>query len=81
MEQEGAGNPHEFFEAVLQMMAVGDVEVQVNLCRLMLGAEHPTIRDAAVLMLFHPQAEVRSGVAQVLAEIDGQWLTRRACAD
>jgi len=75
LEREGAGTPHEFFEAVLQMMAVGDADVQVNLCRLMLGAEHPTIRDAAVLMLFHPQADVRAGVAQVLAEVDGQWLT------
>lgn len=75
LEQEGAGSPHEFFEAVLQMMAVGDVEVQVNLCRLMLGAGHPTIRDAAVLMLFHPQAEVRAEVAQVLTEVDGRTLT------
>ncbi|AMV70912.1 hypothetical protein JCM30471_27190 [Desulfuromonas carbonis] len=75
LEQDGAGTPHEFFEAVLQMMSVGDFEVQVNLCRLMLGAEHSTIREAAVLMLFHPQAEVRSGVAQVLAEVEGNRLT------
>ncbi len=75
MAAEGAGSPHEYFEAILPMMAVGDVEVQVNLCRLMLGAEPPTIREAAVLMLFHPQAEVRAGVAQELAGVDGQALT------
>ncbi|MDT8441211.1 MAG: hypothetical protein RQ723_06090 [Desulfuromonadales bacterium] len=75
MEAEGSASPHEFFEAVLQMMAVGDVEVQVNLCRLMLEVDHPIIREAAVLMLFHPQAEVRAGVAQTLAEVDGDRLT------
>jgi hypothetical protein len=75
LEAEGAATPHEFFETVLQMMAVGDAEVQVNLCRLMLEVEHPVVREAAVLMLFHPHAEVRAGVAQVLAKIDGQTLT------
>ncbi len=44
LEEEGAGTPHEFFEAILQMMAVGNVEVQVNLCRLMLG---PNTRRSA----------------------------------
>lgn len=75
LEEEGAGNPHEFFEAILQMMAVGDPEVQINLCRMMLKVPHPVVREAAVLMLFHPHAEVRSGVAQVIAEADGQALT------
>ncbi|MBE0504023.1 MAG: hypothetical protein IBX46_07810 [Desulfuromonadales bacterium] len=75
LEEQGTGNPHELFEAVLQMMAVGNAKVQVNLCHLMLGVDHPVIREAAVLMLFHPHAEVRAGVAQLLAEVDGRWLT------
>lgn len=75
LEAEGAGNPHELLDAVLQMMAVGDAEVQVNLCRLMLGMDHTVVRDTAALMLFHPQLEVRSGVAQVLAEVAGDRLT------
>lgn len=78
LEEEGAGNPHELFEAILQMMAVGDAEVQVNLCRLMLGVEHPVVRETAVLMLFHPQSEVRAGVAQVLAEVAGERFTPAA---
>jgi hypothetical protein len=75
LEAEGVGNPHELFEAILQMMAVGDAEVQTNLCRLMLEIEHPVMCETAALMLFHPQAEVRAGVAQVLAEVDGRCLT------
>jgi hypothetical protein len=78
LEEQGADNPHELFEALLQMMAVGDAEVQVNLCRLMLEMEHPVVREAAMLMLFHPQSEVRSGVAQVLAEVAGERVTPAA---
>lgn len=76
MEEEGERvTPHDLFEAILQMLAVGDTEAQTVLCRLMLGMAHPVIRQAAVLMLFHPQTEVRAGVAQVLAEVDGRCLT------
>jgi hypothetical protein len=78
LEEEGVGNPHELFDAVLQMMAVGDAEVQVNLCRLMLDMEHPVVRETAALMLFHPQSELRSGVAQVLAEVAGERFTPAA---
>lgn len=75
LEEQGIDNPHEFFDAILQMLAVGDAEVQVNLCHLMLDVDHPIIREAAVLMLFHPQPEVRTGVAQLLSEVDGRCLT------
>jgi len=78
LEEEGVGNPHDLLDAVLQMMAVGDAEVQVNLCRLMLNMEHPVVRETAALMLFHPQSEVRSGVAQVLAEAAGERFTPAA---
>lgn len=78
MAAEGADSPFELFDAVLQMMAVGDAEVQVNLCRLMLGVDHPVIREAAALMLFHPQAEVREEVAELLAGVNGEWLTPAA---
>ena len=75
LAEQGADNPHELYEALLQLLAVGDTEVQVTLCRLMLGVDHPVIREAAVLMLFHPQPEVRVGVAQLLSEVDGRYLT------
>lgn len=78
MAAEGADSPFELLDAILQMMAVGDVEVQVNLCRLMLGVDHPVIREAAALMLFHPQPEVREGVAEVLAGVNGECLTPAA---
>jgi hypothetical protein len=68
-------SPFEMLDAFLQMMAVGDAQVQVALCGAMFSAENPLIRETAALMLFHPQAEVRAGVAQVLAEVDGRCLT------
>jgi hypothetical protein len=78
MAAEGADSPFELLDAILQMMAVGDAEVQVNLCRLMLGVDHPVIREAAALMLFHPQAEVREGIAKVLADAAGEAFTPAA---
>jgi hypothetical protein len=68
-------SPFELFDAFLQIMAVGEAEMQVALCAAMLGAEDPMIREAAALMLFHPQAEVREGVARQLATADGRQLT------
>jgi hypothetical protein len=75
MVAEGADSPFELLDAVLQIMAVGDAEVQVKLCRLMLDIDHPVIREAAALMLFHPQGQVREGVADVLAGANGELLT------
>ncbi|MDF1579333.1 MAG: hypothetical protein P1P74_00990 [Desulfuromonadales bacterium] len=75
LEELESGSPFELFDAVLQMMLVGDSDVQVILCRHMLEVEHPVIREMAALMLFHPVAEVRSGVARQLAEVEGRFLT------
>jgi hypothetical protein len=74
-EELGLDSPFELLDAFLQMLAVGDAEVQVALCGTMLTAANPLIRDAAVLMLCHPQAEVRQGVALKLGQIDGPQLT------
>lgn len=75
LQQQGQGNAFMLFDAVLQLMAVGDAEVQANLCLLMLEMDSTLVRDAAVLMLFHPHAEVREKVAKLLSEIDGRCLT------
>lgn len=71
-------SPFELFDAFLQVMAVGDAEVQVALCGAMFGAENPMIREAAALMLFHPRIEVREGVALLLASIAGHRFTPEA---
>jgi hypothetical protein len=68
-------SPFELFDAFLQLMAVGAANVQTALCNELLVAENPLIRDMAALMLFHPQAEVRQGVAKVLAAQDGACFT------
>jgi len=75
LEQQKEATAFILFDAILQMMAVGDAEVQENLCRLMLDMEPALVRDAGVLMLFHPHAEVREKVVRLLAETDGRRLT------
>jgi hypothetical protein len=74
---EGMGLPSAFegMEAMLQLFGLADPEVQIALSGSMLAVGSPFIRDIVVLMLFHPDAEVRRGVAQLLADCDGHLLT------
>lgn len=78
LEDEGKITAFDFLDAILQMLAVGDVDFQVGICGMMLRMESPLIREAGVLMLFHPQADVRAGVAQEVSEIEGARLTSAA---
>lgn len=77
-EDMNLDSPFELFDAFLQSMAVGAADMQILLCAAMLDAENPLIRETAALMLFHPQAEVREGVAQNLAAVDGRQITPAA---
>ncbi len=65
----------ELVDSLLQMLAVGAAEAQIALCSILFFADQPIARDAAVLLLFHPHAEVRAGVAEFLAQADGQAFT------
>ncbi|MDT8334368.1 MAG: hypothetical protein RQ753_01595 [Desulfurivibrionaceae bacterium] len=70
-EEMGIDSPFELLEALLEMMAVGDPEVQIALGTAMYSAASPLIRDTAALMLFHPQAQVRAGMAAALCTVEG----------
>ncbi len=65
----------ELVDALLQMLAIGDATAQVTLCTQLFFADLPLARSAAVLMLFHPHANVRTGVAEFLAQTAGQNFT------
>lgn len=78
LDAEGRTSSFDFLDAILQTLAVGDVDVQIGICALMMQMESSMIREAGALMLFHPHAEVRAGVAQGLSEIDGERLTSAA---
>lgn len=71
----GLSSPFEGMEALLQLFALGDPGVQIALCGSLLSVGSPFIRDIALLMLYHPAAEVRQGVAELLAGCDGRQLT------
>ena len=64
-------SPYELLEILLQMTAVGDADIQVNLSGAMLRSGSAAIRDTVPLMLFHPLAEVREGMGQMLAAAEG----------
>lgn len=75
IEEMGLPSAFEGMEAMLQLFALGDPGVQIALCGSMLAVGSPFIRDIVVLMLFHPSAEVRRGVAELLAGCDGHLVT------
>jgi len=75
IEEMGLPSAYEGMEAMLQLFALADPEIQISLCGAMLAVGSPFIRDIVVLMLFHPAAEVRRGVAELLGESDGHLVT------
>ena len=68
----------ELVDALLQMLAIGNADVQVALCTHLFYADLPLARGAAGLMLFHPHAPVRAGVAEFLAQAEGAAFTPEA---
>jgi hypothetical protein len=74
-EEMGIDSPFELLEVLLEMMAVGDPEVQIALGTVMFSAGPPLVRDTAALMLFHPNAQVRAGMASALRMVEGGYFT------
>ncbi len=70
--ESGATSPFELVDMLLQMMAVGDREVQLEFYGRLFYSAHEIAREAAALMVFHPQQEVRQGVAELLAGAEGE---------
>jgi hypothetical protein len=75
LEEMGVDSPFELQDGLLEMMAVGDAEVQAAMAGEMLITDSPLLRDTAALMLFNPRAEVRAGVAHRLARVEGRHFT------
>ena len=71
LESMGLDSPFEGVEALLQLFALNEPEVQTALIAEMLGAENPLLREISALMLFHPDAEVRLGVSRLLPGLEG----------
>lgn len=68
IEEMGVGSPFEALENMLQILALGNPEMQTALCEKMLHAESTLVRDTAALMLLHPMPDVRLGVSCLLAD-------------
>ena len=75
MDELGVNSPFELVDVLLQMMAIGNTEVQLVLCEQMFYSDSTLAREAAMLMLFHPHEEVREGVADFLAGAEGEFFT------
>lgn len=67
IEEMGVNSPFEALENLLQLLALGDPEMQTALCDGMLKAKSALVRDAAALMILHPMPDVRQGVSHLLA--------------
>ncbi|NCP02514.1 MAG: hypothetical protein GW861_03935 [Deltaproteobacteria bacterium] len=67
----GLTSSFELVDTLLPIMAVGDWTVQLEFYRHLLFSAHEIAREAVALMVFHPQREVREGVADLLAGIEG----------
>lgn len=67
IEDMGVDSPFEALENLLQLLALGDPEMQTALCGEMLHADSTLVRDAAALMILHPMPDVRQGVSHLLA--------------
>ncbi|NOY12832.1 MAG: hypothetical protein GXP51_03845 [Deltaproteobacteria bacterium] len=75
LEELEINSSFELVDALLQMLAIGAADIQVALCSHLFFAKAPIARNAAVLMLFHPAENVRAGVAEFLAQVDGDAFT------
>lgn len=67
IEDMGVDSPFEVLENLLQLLAMGDPEMQTAMFGEMLQADSKLVRDAAALMILHPVSEVRLGVSQLLS--------------
>jgi len=67
IEDMGVNTPFEALENMLQLLALGNPEMQTALCGEMLQAGSVLVRDTAALMILHPIPEVRLGVSRMLA--------------
>ncbi|MFA7059271.1 MAG: hypothetical protein WC156_00450 [Pedobacter sp.] len=67
VEEMGVNSPFEALENMLQILALGDPEMQTALCGRMLNAKSALVRDVAALMILHPMPDVRQGVSHLLA--------------
>lgn len=67
IEEMGVNSPFEALENLLQILALGDPEIQTALCSGMLNAKSALVRNVAALMILHPMPDVRQGVSHLLA--------------
>lgn len=71
LDSMGLTSPYEGAEALLQLFALNEPEMQIALIAEMFSAENPLLREISALMLFHPDGEVRLGVSELLPTLDG----------
>ncbi|HJV34342.1 hypothetical protein [Geomonas sp.] len=71
----GVTSPFEGAEELLQLLVVDDAPMQNALIGEMLQSDDSLLRDIAVLMLFHNEPEVRLGVSETIATVEGTAIT------
>ncbi len=75
LDKQGISSAFELVDMLLQMMAIGDTEIQLELYRQMFYSNSTVAREAAALMLFHPHLEMREQIADFLANAEGEFFS------
>jgi len=75
IETMGLASPFEGVQALQELFALNEPQLQTALIAELLEAENPLLRDMSALMLFSPEPAVRLGVSQLLAAADGRHTT------
>jgi hypothetical protein len=75
VESMGLSSPFEGVQAILQLFALNEPQMQTALIGEMLCCENAMLREISALMLFHPEPEVRLGVSLLLSALDGRCVT------
>lgn len=75
LDSMGLTSPFEGVQALLELFTLNEPEMQTALIGEMLHAEDVMLREISALMLFNPEPEVRLGVSQLLAALDGSSIT------
>ena len=71
LEAMGLSSPFDGVQALLELFVMTEPDIQIALTGELLAADDAMLREIAALMLFNPEPEVRLGVSQIIAALDG----------
>jgi hypothetical protein len=75
LREMGCTDPYMALDLILEQTGLMDPEFQIAMIGEMLASSIDRLRDIAALMLFHPQRDVRTAIAGMLAHTGGETIS------